>query len=144
MGVVKCIQQPHTAGKTVYSIIYHKLDIKCNTDEQLYIYRLTSNYLAKNPSLIADNISECQKSIDSSCFLSIPADLPWNYTFYRKISKLCNENYKCTLEFSDFYSCATKFQDNSLCSYKIRVGCFYECSPCKYIVFALIKCIIAF
>lgn len=148
LGVVKCIQQSQTVCKTVYSKRYHKLDIKCNTDETLYIYRLTLNYLAKNPTLIADNISECQKSLDSSCFLSIPADLPWSYSFYRKISKLCNENHKCTLEFSDFYPCATKFRDKFVCSnidiYYIRVGCSYECLPCKYIVVALIKCIIAF
>lgn len=136
---VKTIPQPHIACQTLDTIYSKKLNIACNSDGLLYINQLTLKDLGQQSTRTADNESECQGTSDSSCFRSIPLDIPWNYTFYRKVSKICNGNPNCTLEYRDFYSYVTQFRNQFTCSnrgrlYYTRIGCFFECFPCKYLI----------
>lgn len=137
---VKTIPQPHIACQTLYTIHYNKLKIACNSDALLYINQLTLKSLGQQSSMIAANESECQRTSDSSCVRSIPLDIPWNYTFYRKVSKICNGNQNCTLQCHDFYSYVTQFRREFTCSngdnlYHTRIGWFFECFQSKYLIF---------
>lgn len=133
LGAVKSIQQPHTACQTLHTIIQKKLHINCNSDEIVYVNQVTLNDLGKDSNYIVHNNSECQKTSDPACFRSIPSDIPWNYTFYRKISKICNGNHNCTLEDSDLTLYVTQFRDQTTCSdsrvffYYTRIGFIFEC-----------------
>lgn len=138
--VVNTIPQPHIACQTLHMIYNDKLKIACNSDALLYINQLTLKSLGQQSSAIAVNKSECQRTSVSSCFRSIPSDIPWNYTFYRKVSKLCNGNHNCTLEYHDFYSYVTQFRREFTCSngdklYRTRIGWFFECFQSKYLIF---------
>lgn len=144
LGAVKSIQQPHTACQTLHTIFLEKLHINCNSDEIVYVNQVTLNDLGKESKLTVHNNSECQKTSDPACFRSIPSDIPWNYTFYRKISNICNRNYNCTLENSDLNFYASQFLHQSTCSdkaslYRIRIGCIFECFLCKYFVSEMYK-----
>lgn len=137
---VKTIPQPHIACQTLYTIFYNKLKIACNSDALLYINQLTLKSLGQQSSPIAANESECQRTSDSSCVRSIPLDIPWNYTFYRKVSQICNGNQNCTLQSHDFYSYVTQFRREFTCSngdnlYHTRIGWFFECFQSKYLIF---------
>lgn len=137
---VKTIPQPHIACQTLDTIFKKKLNITCNSDALLYINQLTLKNLGVQSTRTADNESECQRTSVSSCFRSIPSDIPWNYTFYRKVSKICNGNHNCTLEWRDFSSYVTQFRDQVICSnrghlYNTRIGCFFECFLSKYLIF---------
>lgn len=140
MVEVKTIPQPHIACQTLSTIYKKKLNITCNSDGLLYINELTLNDLGQQFNSKADNESECQRTSDSSCFRSIPSDIPWNYTFYRKVSKICNGKHNCNLESRDFSSYVTQFRDQFTCSnrghfYNTRIGCFFECFLTKGQVF---------
>lgn len=145
LGAVKSIQQPHTACQTLHTIIQKKLHINCNSDEIVYVNQVTLNDLGKDSNYIVHNNSECQKTSDPACFRSIPSDIPWNYTFYRKISKICNGNHNCTLEDSDLTLYVTQFRDQTTCSdsrvffYYTRIGFIFECFLCKYFVSEMYK-----
>lgn len=146
---VKTIPQPHIACQTLHTIFSKKLNIACNSDGLLYINQLTLKDLGQQSTRTADNESECQGTSDSSCFRSIPLDIPWNYTFYRKVSKICNGNPNCTLEYRDFYSYVTQFRDQFRCSnrsflYYTRIGCFFECFPSKYLIFENYKMVFVY
>lgn len=137
---VKTIPQPNIACQTLDTIFKKKLNITCNSDALLYINQLTLKNLGVQSTRTADNESECQRTSVSSCFRSIPSDIPWNYTFYRKVSKICNGKHNCNLESSDFISYVTQFRDQFTCSnrghlYYTRIGCFFECFLSKYLIF---------
>lgn len=144
LEAVKSIQPPQTVCQTLHIIYSNKLHIKCNSDEIVYVNQVTLNDLGQHSSNTADNNSECQKTSDQACFRSIPSDIPWNYTFYRKISQICNGNHNCTLENSDLNFYATQFLHQSTCSDKgslfhTRIGCIFECFLCKYLVSEMYK-----
>lgn len=135
LGVVKSIQPLQTACQTLNTIFHNKLGIKCNSDEIVYINQITLNYLGKHSYPKAYNNSECQKTPASACFRSIPSDLPWNYTFYRDISKICNGNHNCTLKYNAFKSYVTKLCRHMDNYFFTRIGCFFECFNGKHFVF---------
>lgn len=143
LGVVKSIQHPYLVCKTLHTIYNDKqLDIKCNSNAIVYINQVTLNDLGRDSNKTADNNRECQQTSASACFRSIPSEIPWNYKFFRKIFETCNGNHNCKLEYNDLYSYANKFRAPNICSnkerlFKTRIGCFYECFPCKYLVFAV-------
>lgn len=144
LEAVKSIQPPQTVCQTLHIIYNNKLHIKCNSDEIVYVNQVTLNDLGQHSSNTADNNSECQKTSDQACFRSIPSDIPWNYTFYRKISKICNGNHNCTLECSDLKLYVTQFLHQSTCSdkgslFQTRIGCIFECFLCKYLVSEMYK-----
>lgn len=144
LGVVKTIQPPHTACQTLHIIHSKNLHINCNSDEIVYVNQVTLNDLGKDSNYIVHNNSECQKTSDPACFRSIPSDIPWNYTFYRKISKICNGNHNCTLEHIDLNFYVTQFRNQFTCSdrgsrYQTRIGCIFECFLCKYFVSEMYK-----
>lgn len=137
---VKTSPQPHIACQTLDTIFNKKLNIACNSDALLYINQLTLKNLGQQSDAKADNESECQRTSVSSCFSSIPSDIPWNYTFYCKVSKICNGKHNCSLESRDFVSYVTQFRDQFTCSnrghfYYTRIGCFFECFLSKCLVF---------
>lgn len=141
---VKTIPQHHIACQTLDTIYKNQLNIACNSDGLLYINQLTLKDLGQQSNRTADNESECQGTSVSSCFRSIPSDIPWNYTFYRKVSKICNGKHNCNLESPDFVSYVTQFRDQFTCSnrgyfYYTRIGCFFECFPSKYLIFENFK-----
>lgn len=142
LEVVKTIQQPYLACKTLHNIHTDgQLDIICNSSAIVYINQVTLNDLGIDSNITANSNKECQKTA-SECFRSIPSEIPWNNTFFRKISEICNGNHNCTLKHNDLDFYATKFRALNICSnidrlYKTRVGCFYECFPCKYFVFVV-------
>lgn len=144
LGVVKSIHQPYLACKTLHNIHIdrRRLDIICNSSAIVYINQLTLNDLGRDSDNYADNNRECLKTSTSSCFRSIPSEIPWNNTFFRKISEICNGNHNCTLQYNELEFYAIKFRAPNICSnmnnlFQTRVGCIYECFPCKYFVFAV-------
>lgn len=128
-------QNHSTTSHSLSNAGYHiqqkkKLNIACNSDGLLYINQLTLKDLGQQSTRTADNESECQGTSVSSCFRSVPSDIPWNYTFYRKVSKICNGKHNCNLESRDFVSYVTQFRDQFTCSnrgpfYYTRIGCFF-------------------
>lgn len=144
LGVVKSIHQPYLACKTLHNIHIdrRRLDIICNSSAIVYINQLTLNDLGRDSDNTADNNRECMKTSNSSCFRSIPSEIPWSNTFFRKISEICNGNHNCTLQYNELEFYAIKFRAPNICSnmnhlFQTRVGCIYECFPCKYFVFAV-------
>lgn len=141
---VKTSPQPHIACQTLDTIFIKKLNIACNSDALLYINQLTLKDLGVHSTRTADNESECQGTSVSSCFRSVPSDIPWNYTFYRKVSKICNGKHNCNLELRDFVFYVTQFRGQFTCSnrgpfYYTRIGCFFECFLSKYLIFENFK-----
>lgn len=144
MVKVKTSPQPHIACQTLDTIFSKKLNIACNSDALLYINQLTLKDLGVHSTRTVDNESECQGTSDSSCFRSIPLDIPWNYTFYRKVSIICNGKHNCNLELRDFVPYVTQFRGQFTCSnrgpfYYTRIGCFFECFLSKYLIFENFK-----
>lgn len=141
--MVKSIQQPYLVCKTLHTIYYDKqLDIICNSNAIVYIHQVTLNDLGRDSNDTADNNRECQQTSASACFRSIASEIPWNFKFFRKISETCNGNHNCKLEYNELNFYANEFRAPNICSnierlFKTRIGCFYECFPCKYFVFAV-------
>lgn len=135
LGIVKSNQLPHTACQTLDHIFRYKLNIKCNTDEIVYVInQLSVNSLGTHYGYIAEKDTECHNTGSSKCFRTITSDLSSAYT--SKITLFCNEKHNCTLEFSDFISSVRIFTTSCGCCtdhlYRIRVGVSFECLPCKY------------
>lgn len=137
LRVVTGIQQLHTDCQTLNTIYSKNLSIKCNKDEVVYVInQLSINSLGKNSTTTTGNNAECQNTTNSTCFRSITSDLSSVYT--SKITRYCNGNHSCTLEFSDFNSPVRIFTNSCRCCrdhlYHIRIGVSFECLPCKYFV----------
>lgn len=140
LGAVQSIQLTRTACQTLHIIYNSQLDIKCNSDEIVYVNRVTLNNLREDLGKTVNNNSECQKTSASACFRSMPSDIHWNNTFYRKISKICNGNHNCSLTYRDLNFYVTKFEDQFVCNsnqnrFLTRIGCNFECFPSKDQVF---------
>lgn len=136
--VVRGNQQLHTACRTLHTIYNSKLDIKCNnTNDIVYVRKqLSINSLGENSNFTVMRDGECQNTSSSTCFLSMASDIPSAYT--SKISLYCNGKHSCALEKSVLKPFADKFKILCRCCihhlYKIRIGVFFECLPCKYFV----------
>lgn len=138
MVVVRSNQQLHTACRTLHTIHGSNLDIKCNnTDDIVYVRKqLSINSLGENSTSTVMKNGECQNTSSSTCFLSMTSDIPTAYT--SKISLYCNGNHSCTLGEGDLRPSVDKFKSLCQCCkyhvYRIRIGAFFECLPCKYFV----------
>lgn len=136
--VVRSNQQLHTACRTLHTIYGSNLDIKCyNTDDIVYVRKQMSiNSLGKSSTFTVMRNRECQNTSSSTCFLSMTSDIPTPYT--SKISLYCNGKHSCTLVGSDLRPFADIFTLSCSCCldylYRIRIGVFFECLPCKYFV----------
>lgn len=135
MGIVKSNQLHHTVCRSLNDIFNYKLNIKCNTDEIVYVInQLSVNSLGKNYGSTVKEDSECHNSASSICFRTFTPDLSSAYA--SKIILSCNEKHSCTLEFSNFNSSVRTFTTSCGCCtdhfYFIRVGVSFECLPCKY------------
>lgn len=136
--VVRSNQQLHTACRTLHIIHYYNLDIKCNnTDDIVFVRKqLSINSLGNSSTFTVMRDGECQNTSSSTCFLSMTLDIPSAHT--SKISLYCNGKHSCALERSVLRPFADKFTTLCRCCndhiYKIRIGVFFECLPCKYFV----------
>lgn len=135
LGIVKSNQLHHTVCQSLDDIFKYKLNIKCNTDEIVYVInQLSVNSLGTYYGYTVKRDTECHNTAYSVCFRTITSDLSSAYT--SKVTLSCNEKHSCTLEFSDFNSSVRIFTTSCECCtnhlYHIRVGVSFECLPCKY------------
>lgn len=146
--VVSGNQQLHTACRTLHTIHSSKLDIKCNNTNDIVFVRkqLSINSLGKSSTFTVMRDGECQNTSSSTCFLSMASDIPSAYT--SKISLYCNGKHSCALETSVLRPIADKFTTLCRCCkhliYKIRIGVFFECLPCKYFVNLMYYCFLIY
>lgn len=135
LGIVKSNQLHHTVCQSLDDIFRNKLNIKCNTDEIVYVInQLSVNSLGKYNGYTVKTDTECHNTTSSICFRTITSDLSSAYT--SKITLSCNEKHSCNLEFIDVNSSVRIFTTSCGCCtthlYHIRVGVSFECLPSKY------------
>lgn len=136
--VVRGNQQLHTACRTLHTIYSSKPDIKCNnTNDIVYVRKqLSINFLGEYSTVTVKSNGECQNTSSSTCFLTMTSDISTAYT--SKISLNCNGKHSCSLEGSDLRPFADIFKTSCRCCrdhiYRIRIGVFFECLPCKCFV----------
>ena len=135
LGEIRSNQLGQTTCAKMYELLESEHRIACKTNEVIYIYKQSMNFMEK---YILNDASECLNTSSSTCFRSVPSDFAEDYTSYFSVSNVCNRRQSCGPRYNDFYASAERFtQSCSCCSGAkfdlIEIRVHFECLPCKYV-----------